>query len=389
MPIHVRNETELARLGIRVDLGDTTQAVPIRPARAGQPGPVEPTTAGGAAPETRPGAAGSAGARSAGRQPRAEGDVMEKILRDLFPPLERHQAEALRRMIESGELAPRVVVWKGTGVVVDGRETRRICEELGRVYQTEEREFEDLDAVVCWRITKQLLHRNLTRTATYYYRGKHYNTLKRQGRRPDDIYRQTGEISTAKLLGRLYRVGKRTIERDGELCEALDSVAEKSAEELLDTLFPDGFVLGAEYRGGVLSGRIRPNRDEVIELSRMRLDEMARAIKDKLDAEKKPRRKVGPPMPGPAPPKAALPGPVPAEPLEPSVPVEATPALPPGPRDDPEAIDEAGLEKANEAFGRLNPATQKAFLKQDHVSRRACEAGFVRTERPGAGGGAA
>src|SRR5262245_28806938 len=108
-------------------------------------------------------------------------DDIEKALRDLFPPLEKHQREALRRMIEAGEVRPRVVIWAGTGVVVDGRETKRICEDIQLAHETEERDFADLDAVVCWRIAGQLLHRNLTPVAAAYYRGKHYHTLKRQG----------------------------------------------------------------------------------------------------------------------------------------------------------------------------------------------------------------
>jgi hypothetical protein len=151
----------------------------------------------------------------------------ERVLRDLFPPLEPHQARALRRMIEAGDVVPRVVVWRGTGVVVDGREARKVCEELGRQYQTEERDFADIENVVRWRIETQLLHRTLTPLAVSYYRGRHYHSLKKQGRRTDLSSCQTGEMRTDKVLGRLYGVGSRTISRDAELCLALDGIAEQ------------------------------------------------------------------------------------------------------------------------------------------------------------------
>ncbi len=389
--IHVRSETELAKLGIRVDPGDPTRAVPIRPARAGQAGPIESATARRPpALETQPAAAGGADARDAGRQPQGEEGDIEKALRDLFPPLERHQGEALRRMIEAGEVAPRVVVWKGTGVVVDGREARRICDELRKPYETEVRDFADLDAVVRWRIEGQLLHRNLTPVAASYYRGKLYLGLKRQGRRPDHIFRQTGEIRTDRLVGRRFGVGARTISRDADLCIALDTLAEPDPGEALDELFPGGFALGCEYRSAVLSGRIRPTRGEVLCLGRMRQDEMARAIREMLDGQQPcPKRAPTIPVPDtpePDPPPVVPPGPIPGEGTVPG-PDQPAPREPGG--KDQDAIDGHGLDKINRVWGKLNEATQLAFLRQDEVTKRISQVGFVLPVLPGVEGGAA
>lgn len=353
---------------------------------------------------------------------------IEKTLRDLFPPLHGHQREGLRHMIEAGEVTPRVIVWAETGVVVDGRETKRICDDLQVAYETEERNFIDLEAVVCWRIAGQLRHRNLTPLACSYYRGRHYLGLKRQGHRSDLTFRQNGERRTDELLGRLYGVGARTISRDAKLCEALDSIAEKQAEPL-DPLFPDGFVLNTRYRSSVLSGRIRPTRGEILTMARMRPGEMARAIKDMLEAKKEARRKKTapeptpdvPPTPAPLPPQDAVQGPKPDELPVPAVPADGLPGHAVGtppvaisptvsattnrcegndahadapasraePEDAPEAINEAGLKDINILWNRLTPATQLAFLTQDDVSKRICEAGFFRTVYPCTAGGAA
>ena len=331
-------------------------------------------------------------------------DDIEKFLLGLFPPLERHQRKALRRAIEAGEVVPRVVVWKGTGLVVDGRETKRICDRLGKPFETEERDFDDLEAVVRWRIEAQLLRRNLTPVASSYYRGRHYLSLACQGRRTDLTSRHTGEMSAGKLLGRLYGVGARTIERDAALCKALDSIAEKQATEVLDPLFDDGFILGTDYRGSVLSGRIRPPRTEVMELARMREGEMNRSIRDMLAGRKKPRRKEATPAPGqeagsppvlddgpPAPEAGTA---VPA--THPAVTSTMAAGGPdrcegvdseaggprPAPESDDTAVDESGLVEINRVWGGLNEATRLAFLRQDAVSKQISGAGFVRLDRP-------
>jgi hypothetical protein len=338
------------------------------------------------------------------------GCCFERVLRNLFPPLEPRQARALRRMIQAGDLVPRVVVWRGTGVVVDGRETRRICDELGMEPETDERDFDDLEAVVRWRIENQLLHRNLTPIAASYYRGRHYLSLKKQGRRTDLTSRQTGEMRTDRLLGRLYGVGARTISRDADLCKALDAIAEKQAGDVLDPVFADGFILSPDFRSSVLSGRIRPPRSEIMGMARMRQDEMARAIRDMLEAQKRPRRKPVPPAPKPNDPPEPL---AVADGTEgPSKPMEAT--APHGPqagaapvagmtqadrcegvesdappldeeevpdKEDADAIDGPGLVEINRLWGRLGRATRLAFLTQDEVSKVVAEAGYVRPLR--------
>jgi hypothetical protein len=377
-------------------------------------------------PATKPSAVDVLAPAPADTTPADRNDI-EKVLRDLFPPLARHEVVPLRRMIESGEITPRVVVWAEPCVVVDGRETRRICEELGREHQTEERDFADIEDVVRWRIETQLGRRNLTPLAASYYRGKLYLSMKRQGRRSDLAECQSGEKRTDGLVGRMCGVGARTVSRDAELCKALDAIADKQAGEVLDPVFGDGFVLGTDFRSSVLSGRIRPTRGEVFRLSRMRLDEMARAVRDMVASRKKPRRTVVPPAPKPdegsprpakegptgaerdegasptstppevADPPAATAGPVPAA-LRPEAAshagterhqVAADPGHGPGEEriDAPEAgtaedaIDGTGLAEINRVWGRLGRATRLAFLTQDEVSKVVSEAGYVRLLR--------
>jgi hypothetical protein len=331
---------------------------------------------------------------------------VENVLRDLFPPLAGHEAEILRRMIEAGEVVPRVVVWKGTGVVVDGREAKRVCDELGMTCEVEERDFADLDDVVRWRIETQLGRRNLTPLAASYYRGKLYLSLKRQGRRPEEIVRQTGEIRTDKLLARQFGVGARTISRDADLATALDEISEQAGDEPVGGLFPDGFVLRTVYRGSILSGRIRPTRGQVLELTRMRKDEMTRAMKGHLAGEKKPRRKEGPAAEAPMSHVNGQP-PHPTRAYAVSC-LEGVPVPDPDATQDPrgdshgtkptnppvvsacvsvgvaeeDCTAERRLAEINRLWNGLDRATQMAFLLQDPVAKRIAAAGFVRLDRP-------
>ena len=83
-----------------------------------------------------------------------------------------------------------------------------------------------------WIIKNQLGRRNLTEQEASYYRGKLYESRKRQGARTDLTLAQNGtKLSTADIIGMDYGVSKNTVKRDAEFSAAVDKVATEVGEE--------------------------------------------------------------------------------------------------------------------------------------------------------------
>jgi len=79
-----------------------------------------------------------------------------------------------------------------------------------------------------WIIKNQLGRRNLTEQEASYYRGKLYESRKRQGARTDlTLAQNVLKLSTAEEIGKQYGVSSRTIEYDAQFSQAVDKVAEE------------------------------------------------------------------------------------------------------------------------------------------------------------------
>ena len=110
-------------------------------------------------------------------------------------------------------------------VLLDGHVRRAICRARHIAYEKRILELPDRTSAIIWVIENQLGRRNLTPEAQAYLRGRAYNLEKRPGARTDlDASRQGGE-KLSERLAEVYRVGSRTIERDGQFALQLDQLA--------------------------------------------------------------------------------------------------------------------------------------------------------------------
>ncbi|MDC0749950.1 hypothetical protein [Polyangium mundeleinium] len=148
-----------------------------------------------------------------------------------------------------GCVAP-LVVWQDgpRQVLLDGHTRRAICRTRRIFYEKKILEFPDRTSAILWVIENQLGRRNLTPEAQAYLRGRIYNLEKRQGARTDlDTSRQGGEKLSERLAD-VYKVGSRTIERDGRFAAHLDDLAA---------------VYGAAIKNAVLARDAKMTRAEV------------------------------------------------------------------------------------------------------------------------------
>lgn len=145
----------------------------------------------------------------------------------LCPPLTPEEYSGLEESLLSEGCRDALVVWAGEGVLLDGHNRKRICEEYGIGYRVTEARLPDRDAALTWIITNQLGRRNLHPDAASLLRGRLYNMRKapahgREGR--DFSGDQTDTPKTADALASEFGVSAPTIKRDGAFAEAVDAI---------------------------------------------------------------------------------------------------------------------------------------------------------------------
>jgi len=168
-------------------------------------------------------------------------------------PLSDEEFEKLKESIKLEGIRDPLVVWNG--FLIDGYHRYKIATELEIEFKTIEINLSDKEAVKEWIIKNQLGRRNLTSQEASYYRGKLYESKKRQGARTDLTSGQNAQkLSTAEEIGKQYGVNESTIRRDAEFSKSVDKVAEK---------------VGKEAKNAILSGQINiPKKDveKIIEI---------------------------------------------------------------------------------------------------------------------------
>jgi hypothetical protein len=215
------------------------------------------------------------------------------------------------------------VVWIEEKLLLDGHNRHEICTKHDIFYKIEEISLGDRQAAINWIVNNQLGRRNLTAAHLSYFRGKLYNFSKVQGERndltsgqndhrltgaetndltsgqndhrltgaeTDDLtsgqndHRLTGaetndltsgqndhRLTSAKRMAKDYKVGEKTIRRDGKYASALDLLAE---------------TLGNDVRGEFLRKDTPITRQMILELAEIAEKEPAAAQKTLVDFRK-------------------------------------------------------------------------------------------------------
>jgi N6-adenosine-specific RNA methylase IME4 len=156
--------------------------------------------------------------------------IIDNEFKSYVRPLTDEEYEKLKESILAEGIRDPLVVWKN--VLLDGHHRFKLAQEHGLEYKTVEVDLPDIWAAKDWIIKNQLGRRNLTEQEASYYRGKLYESRKRQGARTDLTLAQNGtKLSTADIIGMDYGVSKNTVKRDAEFSAAVDKVATEVGEE--------------------------------------------------------------------------------------------------------------------------------------------------------------
>ena len=107
----------------------------------------------------------------------------------------------------------------------------------GVLFDVQELEFDDREAVIEWMIRHQLSRRNQTPQQISYYRGRLNDQLKKTGFNGNQYTESGGgkdfhHQKTAERIAKEYNVTERTIRNDAEYARAIDTIAVEAGEEV-------------------------------------------------------------------------------------------------------------------------------------------------------------
>jgi ParB-like chromosome segregation protein Spo0J len=144
----------------------------------------------------------------------------------LLPPLTREEFTDLEMKVSVEEFREPLVVWKETGILLDGHHRLKICDKYKIQYFTKELSFPSRERAIQWVIDNQLARRNLTDERRAYYRGKEYLNKKQQhvGQTVSDGQNDHPGQTVSQALAQKHGVGEKTIRRDAEFAQAVDKI---------------------------------------------------------------------------------------------------------------------------------------------------------------------
>lgn len=195
--------------------------------------------------------------------------IIDPEFQNLIPPLTDEEKSILEANLRhSGCLSP-LVIWKGTGILLDGHNRYELCKQLQISYKITETEISSRAEAICWIVNNQLGRHNITSEAASYLRGKRYLNLK--GNREDNLKQNSSNgkncrsveedlphsynvvtVDVAKELAQQYKVGERSIRNDAKYTQAVDT---------LDSIVED------PLKQSILNRTVTLPRKEIIELA--------------------------------------------------------------------------------------------------------------------------
>jgi hypothetical protein len=180
--------------------------------------------------------------------------------RDLIPPLSEVELKQLHDNLSNRGCLNPLIVWKEEGILLDGHNRHKFCNESGYEYDIKELTFASRDQAKKWIILNQLGRRNVSPDVAARLRGMLYLSRKRSvGEHTGNQHTDSGlyqndtipnNQSTREIVARETGVSPATIMRDAAYAEACDTLGistaaiasgeeKRSRSEIIATARPD------------------------------------------------------------------------------------------------------------------------------------------------------
>lgn len=149
-------------------------------------------------------------------------------LKTLIPPLKEDEYNLLEQSLINEGCRDSLITWDDT--IVDGHNRYEICTKNGIPFETEDRDFENIEAVKDWMDANQLGRRNLTNDQRKIIIGRRYNREKSQGKRTDITSDQNDHKLTSERLAEENNISAPTVRRYAKDSEFFNKLQEKEPE---------------------------------------------------------------------------------------------------------------------------------------------------------------
>jgi hypothetical protein len=152
----------------------------------------------------------------------------------LIPPLRLDEYEGLKEDIKRDGCRDALITWNG--LILDGHNRYKICNELNVYYKVDKIDLPDREAAKTWIERNQLNRRNLTLDQIRLIRGRLYNRIKKShgGHLRRSVENQPF-VRTSEKLATEFNVSPDTIKRDGKIADYLSENTEEEKKVLEGT----------------------------------------------------------------------------------------------------------------------------------------------------------
>lgn len=167
--------------------------------------------------------------------------IINKDFQKLVPPLSSDEMSQLEASILDEGIRDAIIVWAGTGTVVDGHNRLAIARKHGLALDYIEYEFADKHDAKRWIIRNQLGRRNLSPLAIADLRGRLYNEQKLTKAEAGALGGSNDQNDhclehTDERLASEFGVSAPTIRRDAKFAEAMDKIEQAVGEDARDEI---------------------------------------------------------------------------------------------------------------------------------------------------------
>ena len=170
---------------------------------------------------------------------------IDNEFKELIQGLEIDEREILKKNIRKEGCRDPIVLWND--VILDGHNRYAICTEYELEYKTVNVELANRNEAINWIIDNQLGRRNLPRSVKTYLVGRRYTNEKQTyggDRKSEDFKEESSgqndhlinEQKTAEKIADQNKITERTVRRNEEFSNSVDTLAEASGETPMDII---------------------------------------------------------------------------------------------------------------------------------------------------------
>src|SRR5262245_53084075 len=159
-----------------------------------------------------------------------------------MPPLTPEERQGLETLLLGEGCRDALVVWKETGILLDGHNRLEICNKHKIKYRIEYLKFPTRELALKWVIDHQASRRNWSDAQRSYYMGLHFEQTKAgHGGQRAEVARCSGD--TADKLAEQHGVSRRTVYENAQFARAVDKLGPAEREAALKGDIPKEKVI--------------------------------------------------------------------------------------------------------------------------------------------------